>query len=505
MFKTIEEIQDFFRDKRVLIVGNSVELMTQENAELIDSFDIVVRLGRGIKTTPNEELAVGSKVDVWISGLFRIPLLQEEEIQQKLKGKLILLNGSRIDVTDGWLKKTIEEYPYTPLFSDEEILGFYEKYGIINNSKKSFRFSAGMWTIFFMLKKVKTYKSLDIIGFDFFKSIADVHVNDGAILPTSWHAPSVGGDSPVHNGAFEEKIIRKYIDEGKINWIRLNDSDNPRTYTMVKYGTLSQRMIKKRKKDLEILQDIRTVNVDITHICNLTCSFCPQSLDSYINPNETMDLETADKVVERIEEFVKVTGKSLVISFSGTGESTTHPKFREILEKFFPLQDKGLVKVQVVCNGARLFKYRDMIPKFARVRYNDYKDDSNPAKERLIQELKKHKNVEIVKIDNTKEWHEIPGFSDRVGFLSSKDKPRITEPNKCHKLFNKVIIGPTGNYVVCCDDWNHTAFTNIFDTSIKNYLLTETLNKYRSQLLKGVREMEPCKSCTYVSNVGKLK
>jgi len=505
MFKKIEEIQDFFKDKRVLIVGNSVELMTQENAKLIDSFDIVIRLGRGIKTTPNEELAVGSKVDVWISGLFRIPLLQEEEIQKKLEGKLILLNGSRIDVTDGWLKKTIEEYPYTPLFSDEEILGFYEKYGIINNSKKSFRFSAGMWAIFFMIKKVKSYKSLDIIGFDFFKSVADVHVNDGAILPTSWHAPSVGGDAPVHNGEFEEKIIRKYIDEGKINWIRLNDSDKIRTYKMVKYGTLSKRMRHKINSDQEVLMDIKTLNVDITHICNLTCSFCPQSLESYVNPNEVMKLDVADKIVNRIREYHKLTGNVLNVSFSGTGESTTHPKFREIIERFLPLQDDGVARLHLICNGARLYKYRDLIPKFYRIRYNDYKDDSNPAKEKLIKILKQQKNTLIKEIDNTKQWYEIPGFSDRVGFMSDANKPRVTEPNKCHKLFNKLIIGPTGNYVICCDDWSHTSLANIYDKSFKDYLLSESLRKYRRQLLKGVRELEPCKSCTYVSNFGKIK
>lgn len=248
MFKPFNEIEDFFRDRNVLIVGNSVEMMTQQNAELIDSYDIVIRLGRGIKTTPEDEVAIGKKVDVWISGLFRIKLLQEPEIQEKLRGKLILLNGSRIDVTDGWLEKTIKEYEYTPIFSDAEILEFYEKYGIINNSKKSFRFSSGMWAIFFMLERVKVQRSLSIIGFDFFKSQADIHISNSSLIPTSWHLPSVGSDAMVHNGPFEEKLVREYIEQGRLNWIRLKDSDRMRKYRLVKYGSLSRKLLKQEKR-----------------------------------------------------------------------------------------------------------------------------------------------------------------------------------------------------------------------------------------------------------------
>lgn len=497
MYKNIDEIREFFKDKKVIIVGNSVEMMTKNNAELIDSYDIVIRLGRGIKTSAKDEIAVGKKIDVWISGLFRIKLLQEEDIQKKLKDKLILLNGSRIDVTDGWLKKTIKEYNYTPIFSDSEILEFYEKYGIINNSVKSFRFSNGMWTIFFMLEKVKTQKSLDIIGFDFFKSLVDYPVNDLALIPSSWHLPSVGSEVMVHNGEFEEKLVKQYIEEKKLNWIRLNDSDKKRIYRKVKYGTLSSRLTNKVVEDKKILNDIKVINLNLTNACNLRCSFCPIGTEEYVNDNAMMSIETVQEFIKQLREFHKYRDSRVTVSLSGKGEVTIHKKFREIV--LMLAENKDILRLQLITNGALLYKYKDLIPLFDRIRYNDYTDDNNKNKESLIDIIKISKNSSIVEIDNTKQWFEIKDFTNRVGVLDGT--PTEIKYNYCHKLFNKMMIECDGSYLICCDDWKKNKnFGTIYDHSFKDYLLSTQLRKYRRHILKGVREMEPCKGCTYSSN-----
>lgn len=497
MYKTLEEIQEFFKDKRVIIVGNSVEIMTQKVAEVIDGYDVVIRLGRGIKTTPEDEVCVGKKTDVWISGLFRIKLLQEAPIQEKLKDKLILLNGSRIDVTDGWLEKTIKEYDYTPIFSDIEILEFYNRYGIINNSVKSFRFSNGMWTIFFMLEKVKTHRSLDIIGFDFFKSLVDYPVNDNSLIPSSWHLPSVGNDTPVHNGPFEEKLVEEYIADGKLNWIKLNPSSSKRVYKKVKYGSLAQRLIKKEAADKKVLDDINVINLNLTNACNLRCHFCPIGTEEYENDNAMMSLETVTKFIERTREFVGLRGRRVTVSLSGKGEVTVHKKFREIVELLS--QHKDVLRLQLITNGALLYKYKDLIPVFDRIRYNDYLEDNNKNKQQLIETVKFYPKVETVKIDNTKQWFEIKDFTNRVGVLDG-EKEQI-EYNYCHKLFNKMMIECDGSYLICCDDWKKVkSFGTIYEHSFKDHLLSGLVRKYRRHILKGVREMEPCKGCTYSSN-----
>lgn len=497
MYKTLDEVREFFRDKRVIIVGNSVEIMTQNNAELIDSYDVVIRLGRGIKTTPEDEIAVGKKADVWISGLFRIKLLQEPEIQEKLKDKLILLNGSRIDVTDGWLEKTIKEYNYIPIFSDSEILEFYQKYGLINNSVKSFRFSNGMWTIFFMLEKIKTQKSLDIIGFDFFKSLVDFPVNENSLIPSSWHLPSVGSDTPVHNGEFEQKLTEQYMSDGKLNWIKLNTSDKKRVYKKVKHGLLSTRLAKKLAADRKVIDDIVVINLNLTNACNLSCSFCPIGTDEYVNDNAMMTLETVEQFIKRVREFVLDRGRKVTVSLSGKGEVTIHKKFREIV--LLLAEHKDVLRLQLITNGALLYKYRDLISLFERIRYNNYTEDNNKNKEELIKILETSPNTEIVPIDNTKKWFEIKDFTNRVGVLQG-ETPEI-KYNYCHKLFNKMMIECDGSYLICCDDWKKIKkFGTVYDHSFRDHLLSNILRKYRKHILKGIREMDPCKGCTYSSN-----
>ena len=53
----VESIQQFVKDKRIIFVGNSVEIMNHKLAEFIDSYDIVVRFGRAIEA--NELYSLG--------------------------------------------------------------------------------------------------------------------------------------------------------------------------------------------------------------------------------------------------------------------------------------------------------------------------------------------------------------------------------------------------------------------------------------------------------------
>lgn len=45
---------------RVILVGNSVEMLQYENGQYIDSFDTIVRFGKGIPTNENF-VSIGKK------------------------------------------------------------------------------------------------------------------------------------------------------------------------------------------------------------------------------------------------------------------------------------------------------------------------------------------------------------------------------------------------------------------------------------------------------------
>ena len=93
--------------------------------------------------------------------------------------------------------------------------------------------SGGFLTILYFLRKVQTYKSLDIIGFDFFRKITDVYrrrPNDGpGATPFSWYLPlrDASTGSHPHNKNIEYDVVKQLEKEKKLNWNILSDlSDN---------------------------------------------------------------------------------------------------------------------------------------------------------------------------------------------------------------------------------------------------------------------------------------
>ena len=91
----MESIQQFVKNKRIIFVGNSVEIMNHKLAKFIDKYDIVVRFGRAIEATPLQEESLGTKCDIWITGQFRAP--SYNSVKKKftnVKFKLYLINIS---------------------------------------------------------------------------------------------------------------------------------------------------------------------------------------------------------------------------------------------------------------------------------------------------------------------------------------------------------------------------------------------------------------------------
>ena len=50
-----QSIKRLVKDKSIIFVGNSVEIMHHKHADFIDSHDIVVRFGRAMEATPKQE------------------------------------------------------------------------------------------------------------------------------------------------------------------------------------------------------------------------------------------------------------------------------------------------------------------------------------------------------------------------------------------------------------------------------------------------------------------
>ena len=59
-------LQKVTEGKRLILVGNSVEILQYQYGDYIESFDTVVRFGQGYPMT--RKLSLGSRTDIWVTG-----------------------------------------------------------------------------------------------------------------------------------------------------------------------------------------------------------------------------------------------------------------------------------------------------------------------------------------------------------------------------------------------------------------------------------------------------
>lgn len=229
----IESFRAYIAGKKVLLVGNSTEMMNHENAALIDSYDVVVRFGRGIDYDDRQAIAIGKKLDVWVTGGFRVDMLNYPKFRDMTKDAKILFNRARLHVTKPLaINPNLKDY--LAMFEDSEILDFMSCHGIKDGDKDAHRFSVGIWAMKFFIEKVATQKSLTIIGFDFFAKKTN-KMRGGDYEPSSWHLPISTGKAETHDHDQEVAVAQAFESSGLLEWIKLSDL-RPEFINGSKYG-----------------------------------------------------------------------------------------------------------------------------------------------------------------------------------------------------------------------------------------------------------------------------
>ena len=66
-------LKDFLKDKKVILVGPSESLLKNKNKEFIESFDIIVRVNRGIEPTDKYGEYVGERTDILYNCMLEHP------------------------------------------------------------------------------------------------------------------------------------------------------------------------------------------------------------------------------------------------------------------------------------------------------------------------------------------------------------------------------------------------------------------------------------------------
>lgn len=213
---TAELILKLLENKEIVLVGNSVEILNYDKGDFIDSHDIVIRMGKGIPRERHYK-NIGKRTDIWATGFLRAAQMAD---RPNLKEVPKLLNRTRINLnTAKEVDKSLAGEFHT-MFTDAELLELYEEFGYENNALLG-RPSNGFITLLWLIKKAWVWKSLTIVGFDFFAKAAPFRV--GAAYPNSWHLPRNTVDEIPHNVPAEREYALEMSRNGIIKWEILSD------------------------------------------------------------------------------------------------------------------------------------------------------------------------------------------------------------------------------------------------------------------------------------------
>ena len=230
----MESIQELVKDKSIIFVGNSVEIMEHKLAKFIDGFDIVVRFGRAISANKKQEESLGTKCDIWITGQFRAPEYHKNKQKfttGKFKDTKILVNRCRGNfiLKDWIIEEHLPDMPYEFMYSDQEIIDLMKnKFNKDMLDTREYRPSAGFISLLWFIDKVKTYKDISLIGFDFFAKQTNILPKDkkgriSGCRPHSWHLPVYVLNRPAHNTRLEQMYVKKLAKNKLVNWYILSD------------------------------------------------------------------------------------------------------------------------------------------------------------------------------------------------------------------------------------------------------------------------------------------
>jgi len=71
----VSDVNKIFYNKSVVLVGNSANLLANKYGYLIDDYDVVCRINRGIENTIYNPISAGSKTDILFYSMCRVDII----------------------------------------------------------------------------------------------------------------------------------------------------------------------------------------------------------------------------------------------------------------------------------------------------------------------------------------------------------------------------------------------------------------------------------------------
>jgi len=188
--KWFQELQTYVYNKTICIVGNSAITKGKNLGKLIDRHDIVIRFNNCCKSQSENDL--GKKIDIWVSA---------PNIDFTIPAPWIIVTGPNMLYRNArWnrfqsINLNQTKILTTPLF-------------LWRNMVKTLQSppSAGILIIYWLYTLRKSFKKIDIVGFDLDSKSEQYHYSNNSHQPSS-----------RHNWQKEKKVIQKWVTQGLHN------------------------------------------------------------------------------------------------------------------------------------------------------------------------------------------------------------------------------------------------------------------------------------------------
>ena len=238
---------------------------------------------------------------------------------------------------------------------------------------------------------------------------------------------------------------------------------------------------------------LSTIELNITELCNRTCSFCPRH-DPEVYPNQKLFMD--EYTVQKLATELNASDWYGDIHITGFGEPHTHPHLLEIVQ----ILRTTSAYIEITTNGDRLIdsdlrytkKLFDAGLDMLTVDCYDGEQQYTKRKSEMLflkgkWRLRKHYDT-----GNAQELIEEYGFNNRSGIMGGSGIQ-----NQCYLPFYKTMIDWNGNVILCCNDWHRKAgnMGNILETSFEECWNSAKLQGIRTELAKGIRR-GVCENCS---------
>jgi radical SAM protein with 4Fe4S-binding SPASM domain len=285
----------------------------------------------------------------------------------------------------------------------------------------------------------------------------------------------------------------------------------------------------------------KRINLEISNICNVQCSFCPV----VEKDKKLMDLAEFEAILRQVVPLTEIVSLHLM------GEPLAHPQFLQILE----VCEKYQAQIDITSNGILIKKYalalinsscvrqvnfslqafKDNFPKrdiepyllpifeFTKmanelkptlyINYRLWNQESNAAdNEEIFTKIEAYfgleinRNLELGAIKSKRIWNRLYLHFDSRFEWPSFSLPYQGTQGRCHGTVNHIGIHADGTVVPCCLDKDAVInLGNAKEQALSEILNSERFTKMRDGFLKGVLVEDFCQHCTFINRFNKTK